>query len=243
MFRLVRGERDRLVDERLVFEHLRTLERAGSSQQQLGLRVIDADRELLRGEPSEDDRMDRAEARAREHRYDRLGDHRHVDDHRVAALKTEASKRAGQKSDFIAKLAIREGPDHSGDGAVVDERRRVAAPPLDVAIERVPAGVQPAAREPAVEGRVGLVENAVPAAVPGDRFRGAAPEGLGRFETLPIQRFVSRHGASSELLRSGSRSVPVMMGGRGGAADVQPSQEDVTLGQRDGRFSGSGGAE
>jgi hypothetical protein len=40
----------------------------------------------LRGEAAEDDRMDRAEPRAGQHRLQRLGHHRHVDDRDAVAL-------------------------------------------------------------------------------------------------------------------------------------------------------------
>jgi hypothetical protein len=66
-----------------------------------------------------------------------------------------------------------------GDGAVVDERGLVGAASFDVPVERVEAGVELAAGEPAVEGGAGIVENLVPPLVPVDCVAGLAPERFG----------------------------------------------------------------
>ena len=77
---------DRRVEKRLVGDDAPGLDPARGGDDDLRLRVLDPARELVRGEAAEDDGMDRADARAREHRDDRFRDHRHVDDHPVAAL-------------------------------------------------------------------------------------------------------------------------------------------------------------
>ncbi len=51
---------------------------------------------LVRGEAAEDHRMDRAEPGAGQHRLERLGHHRHVDDDPVALLDPLGAQRAGE---------------------------------------------------------------------------------------------------------------------------------------------------
>ena len=62
----------------------------------LRLRVLDPARELVRREAAEDDGVHGADSRARQHRDDGLGNHRHVDDHPVAALHALCGERAGE---------------------------------------------------------------------------------------------------------------------------------------------------
>src|SRR5205085_8005193 len=59
-----------------------------------------------------------------------------------------------------------------------DERELLSPALVDVAIERVLAGVQLAAGEPAVEGFPGAVEHAVPLLPPADAGGDAGPETL-----------------------------------------------------------------
>ena len=82
--RLVPGERDREIEQRLVFDDPARLDAAARGQNDLRLGVVDAGRELLGGEAAEHHRMHGADARAGEHGDDRLGNHRHVDQHPVA---------------------------------------------------------------------------------------------------------------------------------------------------------------
>ena len=97
--------------------------------------------------------MDGAEPRAGQHRDDGLGDHRHVDDHAIALPDAEARERAGEAGGEVAKLRVAENANLPGHRAVVDQRGPLAGAALDVPVERVEAGVQHAAGEPAVERR------------------------------------------------------------------------------------------
>ena len=54
-----------------------------------------------------------------------------------------------------------------------------AAPGSDVPVDRVVAGVQPAAREPAIERRAGIVEHPIPTPLPDQRLGGFGPETFG----------------------------------------------------------------
>src|SRR5256885_10227916 len=120
--------------------------------------------------------MDRSDPRARQHRDHGFGDHGHVDDDPVARADALASQDAGEAGDLTAQLSIRECLDPARDGAVVDERSLVGAAVLDMPIDRVVAGVDDAAREPAVERGARVIEHAIPSLVPVYGFAGFGPE-------------------------------------------------------------------
>ena len=185
-FRLVGGQREGAVEERLVRHGAVHLDAAGRGEDELRLGVVDALGELVRREAAEDDRVDRAEARAGEHRHHRLGDHRHVDEDAVALLDAPPAERAREARHRVAQLGVGEHRHRAGDGAVVDERALLAAPAVDMEVERVVAGVQGAADEPAVEGRVPVVEDAIPALLPVDVLGRRRPEALGRLHRASV---------------------------------------------------------
>src|SRR6516165_12808401 len=112
--------------------------------------------------------MDGTDAGAGEHRYRRLGNHRHVDQHAVALADAEVCENAGETRDLVTQLAIGEALHLLGDRAVPDQRDALALPCRDMTVERVPAGVELRAREPAVERGPARVEHAVPAPLPID---------------------------------------------------------------------------
>src|SRR5439155_18582441 len=62
---------------------------------------------------------------------------------------------------------------------VVDQRELLAPAPLDMQVERVEAGVEPAAREPAVERLARVIEDRVPAPLPVDVLGRGRPEAFG----------------------------------------------------------------
>ena len=91
---------DRRVEQRLVGDDPVDLDAARGREDDLRLGVVDAGRQLVRGEPAEHDRMDRADAGAGEHRDRRLGHHRHVDQHAVALDDAEPRQHAGEPRDL-----------------------------------------------------------------------------------------------------------------------------------------------
>ena len=184
--RLHLGELDRLVEERLVRHDAVHLDAARSGDDDVGAGVADTRRQLVRREASEHDRMDGADPRAREHRHDRLGDHRHVNDHTVALPDAQPGEGAGEAGDLIAQLAIREALDRARDRTVVDERRLVGAAVLHVPVEGVVAGVHLRAREPAVERGTRAVEHTVPPLVPVDRLAGFGPKSFRVLDPLGV---------------------------------------------------------
>jgi len=107
-----------------------------------------------------------------------FGTERQAAELRRYAAAAEAAQRAGEPGDGVAELGVGEPLDRARDGAVVDQREPVAVPGVDVAVERVVAGVEPTAGEPAVVRRVGAVERLRRYDVPVDRGRGLAPEAV-----------------------------------------------------------------
>src|SRR5262245_24441983 len=176
---LVLGQLDRAIEQRLVGDHAVDLDAARGREDQLGLGVVDTLGQLTRREAAEDHRMDRAEPRAREHRHDGLGHHRHIDDHAVALLDSLASQHAGAERHRVPELAVGIRAYRAGDRAVVHERALLAAPAVHVQVERVVARVQLAAGEPAVEGLARVVEHTVPGTVPVNIRSRRGPEALG----------------------------------------------------------------
>ena len=94
--RLVRRLLDRAVEQRLVVHDPPRLDAAGGGDDHLGLAVVDPHRQLVRREAAEDHRVHRADPGAGEHRHQRLGHHRHVDDDPVALL--HAARRSAPAS-------------------------------------------------------------------------------------------------------------------------------------------------
>ena len=112
----------------------------------------------LRREAAEDDVVGGSDSRAGKHRHRHLGDHRQVDPDHVARLHPALDQDVGEPLDVAVKVGV-------GDRALLAllavpvEGDPVAAAGLDVAVEAVDRGVQPAVGEPAVEGRVRVVED------------------------------------------------------------------------------------
>ena len=120
--------------------------------------------------------MDRADARAREHRDRQLGNQRQVDRDAVAALDAERLQHVRELTDLAVEIAV-------GQRAAVawlafpDDRRLVAARSANVPIDAVDAGVERAADEPLRVRRLPL-EHARPRREPLELLGEAGPEGL-----------------------------------------------------------------
>ena len=138
--------------------------------------------------------MDRAQARAGEHRHHRLGHHRHVDDDAVSLGDAQATQGAGEAGHLVPQLAVADRAHFPGQGAVPDQGRLLPAALFDVQVDGVEASVELAAAEPAIEGRVRPVEHLVPALRPADLLRRFAPEALRLVERAPVFLLVAGHG-------------------------------------------------
>src|SRR5215472_3819835 len=85
-------------------------------------------------------------------------------------------------------------PDLSSYRAVPDQRDALPASRRDMAVERVPAGIESGAGEPAVKGRAARVEHLIPALLPIDRLSRFRPKFLRSFKRPAIGFGVARHG-------------------------------------------------
>ena len=115
---------------------------------QLGLRVLHAGPQCRGGESAEHHRVHDAQPRARQHRHDRLGHHRHVDGHPVTGDQAQIGQGVGCLADLVLELGV-------GDGALIAERLAlpvdgdtVAVAGLDMAVHTVVGDVELAAHEP-----------------------------------------------------------------------------------------------
>ncbi len=197
--RLVRAASQCRVEQRLVLDHPRGLEAAGRRHHDDRLRVVDAGRELGRGEAAEHHRVHGPDAGAGQHRDDRLGHHRHVDDDAVALVDAERAQHPGAPADEVEQMRVGVGAHRAGDARVVDQRGLVGTAGDHMAVEGVVASVHRAAGKPAVEGRGRPVEHARGLGEPRDALGGLAPEALRVIEAAAVgcgPRPVGRGGAA-----------------------------------------------
>ncbi len=186
MFGLAARLGDRRVEQRLIRDDAVDLDAARGRQDCPRPGGVDPGRQLVRGKPAEHHRMHGADAGAGQHRHRRLRHHRHIDQHPVALADAETGQRAGEPRHLVAQLVIAETSDLAGDRAVPDQRRARATTGCDMAVERVPAGVQPGARKPAVKWRPAAIEHPIPAAFPIDCLSRLGPELLRLFDRAAI---------------------------------------------------------
>ncbi len=171
------GLADRLVDGGLQREDPPLAVAAVGGDDELRLGVVDARREAVGAEAAEDDRVDGADARDREHRDDGLGDHRQVDGDAVSGAHAEALEHVRGALDLVGELGVGDVAAVAGLALEVDGDP-VAEAGLDVAVEAVDGDVELAVVEPLRERRVRPVEGAGEGLVPGEQLTGlVGPEG------------------------------------------------------------------
>ena len=149
----MRRQLDSLVKKRLVGDNAVGFMPAGRADNHLRGGVVDPLRQFGRREAPEHHRMDCAKPRAAQHRDNRLGDHRHIDDHPVTCLHAETLQHAGEAGGGLLKLGIGQRRGVAGDRRVIDDRLLIAAPGRHMAVNRVMAGVHLGIWKPAMEGR------------------------------------------------------------------------------------------
>ncbi len=99
--RLVVGDLDRLVEERLIGDDPRHLDTAGGADDHFRLGIVDAGGQLVRREATEDHRMDGAQARAGQHRNRRFRHHRHINDDPITLADTLRRQHARKARDAV----------------------------------------------------------------------------------------------------------------------------------------------
>ena len=183
------------IDHGLVGDDLAAAHAGVGADQQRRPGIVDAQRQVVRGEAAEHHRMHRADARAGQDREHRLGHVRHVDDHAVALAHAQLAEDRGEGVHLRMQLAVGHlagGVGLAGDG----HQRQLVGPFGQVAVHRVVAQVGGAAGEPAPERRVVVLEDAFGRRVPVDGLGLFGPEGLRILDGTAIGLFVA-HAATS----------------------------------------------
>ncbi len=139
-----------------------------------GLRVGDAVHQRVGREPSEDDRMRRADAGAGEHRDRQLRTHAHVDGDAVALFHAQALQDVGELLHFLEQFGVGDVT-NLARLAFPNERGFAALAGQHVAIEAVVGEVDFAAAEPLHPRRVPL-QHRVPGLEPVQFAGDIAPE-------------------------------------------------------------------
>ena len=216
------GERDRFIEQRLIGDDAAGLDAAARRQDQLGPRVVDARRQLLGGESAEHHRVDRADARAGQHGDHRLGHHRHVDDDAVALGDAELAQHAREGRHLDQQLAVADLALHAGDRRIVDDRGPVGVAALDVAVDRVPAGVADAVGEPAAVDAGRRIEDGLRRLDPVDRTGGLAPEADRVLQRAPIDLVIAARARVHGVLPIGQRLCGSCHALQAGTSSRQP---------------------
>ncbi len=125
--------------------------------------------------------MDRTNARTGQHRHRRLRDHRHVNDNPVTLGHPLGMQGPGKAGNLITQPVIGECFNRIGDRAVINQGCLFAAAIFDMTIQRVKAGIDHPALEPAIKRRVAVIKHTVPFPVPDQIFRSLGPE------TFPVR--------------------------------------------------------
>ena len=99
---------ERLIGDVLQVDDRAAPPRAVGSDEHLRLGVIDAILQRLRSETAENHGVRRTDARAREHRGNRLGHHAHVDRDAVTLFDTQLAQQIRDAAGFVEQLSVRD---------------------------------------------------------------------------------------------------------------------------------------
>ncbi|MPL84631.1 hypothetical protein SDC9_30596 [bioreactor metagenome] len=156
---------------------------------QLCTAVVDAVRQRVGREAGEDDRMDRTDAGAGEHRIGRLRDHRQVDHHAVAAHDALRQQHVRHPVHLLGQLLVGDVLGRFVRIIGFEDDRGLQRAVLQVAVDAVHRGVQHAVLEPLdrdlAEGEIGVLDLGI-GGHPVKAFALAAPEGVGVLDRFAI---------------------------------------------------------
>ena len=132
---------ERFIDDALQRNGLAATEACVADNDNVRLRVFDAVAQRGVAQAGVDHGVDRADARARQHRDDALQRERHVDDDTIALLHAERLQPIREAADVAIKLAVSNEP----LGAIFrqpDECNSVAVRGIGVAVESIDGDVR-----------------------------------------------------------------------------------------------------
>jgi hypothetical protein len=142
--------------------------------------VFDPARQRVGREAAEDDRVDRADACAGQHRIGRLRDHRQIDGDAIALLDAMPFEHVGEMADPIEQLSVADMLGLAGIVAFPDDRGLVGALG-EMPIDAIVGGVDDAVLEPFDRDVMGVVGGVLDPGVgfePVDALAVLAPEPL-----------------------------------------------------------------
>ena len=181
----------RFVHQVLVGHRLAAAHAGVRRDHDLWLGVVDAGGERTGGEAAKHHRVDGTDAHRGEHRENRLGDHRHVDQHAVALAHSQALQHGRHALHFGVQLGVGVGLLLAGLGRDVDQRRLLGAI-LQVPVNGVVAEIGFAADEPLGKGRLAVFEYLAEGLVPIDQLGLLAPERIAVFDRAAVKLLVFR---------------------------------------------------
>jgi len=134
---------ERLVDIGLQWDRLAAAQSFVGTDHPVAAAILDPPVDRLGRKSAEDDAVDRADARAGEHRHRAFGDHRHIDGDAVALADAHLLERVGHADRVGEQRGIADVP-HLAIGGVGFEDDRGAHPMArgDMAVERIVAKVE-----------------------------------------------------------------------------------------------------
>ncbi|EKD38228.1 MAG: hypothetical protein ACD_75C00814G0003, partial [uncultured bacterium] len=102
--------------------------------------MIDPDRQLVSGKPTENNRMNGAQSGTCQHGYRRFGDHRHINNNGIAFADALIGQHTGKCRNLLQQLPIRNLLQRIGYRTVVDDRNLIGPATFDMTIDCVITG-------------------------------------------------------------------------------------------------------
>ncbi len=186
MRRLVAGQSNGFVQQRLVGHHLAATGARIGAHDGHGRRVFDAAGQRMAGKATKHHRMDGPQACTGQHGKGGLGDHGHVNQDPIALLHALGHQDRGHALHLGVQLAKAVGLLDVGFGGDKDQRVLVGAV-FEVPVHRVVAQVGQATLKPAGKRRVVVVADPVKRFVPIDELGLFGPEGIAVFDGAAVE--------------------------------------------------------
>ena len=190
--RLVAGQADGLIEQRLVRQRLAPARAPVSAHNHLGLGILDARRQRAAGKTAKHHAMNRPDAGAGQHGKGGLGNHRHVDQHAVAFSHAQRLQAGSHALHFGVQVSKGVGFFKAGFAGNGNQGRLISAL-FQVTVNRVVAQVGQPALEPARKRWVIVVADTVKRLVPLNQPCLLSPECIGLVNGLAVKLCVIAH--------------------------------------------------